>query len=829
MRTRMRRLLWGMLFIFSSLELFSAIDERFFSDIKSTAALDGVQALWYNPAGLSFLDGSEGIGAYLYEWHDSGRRQHFSTTAAFSFLDLLSVSGGLNGRFGPSSSLGSDLTGIIGLSFKATEKLSFGLSFLKSYYMEKNASKDMMVSFGFQARPSSYLAVGGLYQEVNEGYFNAPNLSFGLGLRPFGDDITFLLDAHFSPKGISWRDGFRFDPMIGLKAYFGGLGVLFSTEIPGIIDGFQNPIFFAGIELNFAHLGLSLSSNILPSKNSYSIGSHIRTSSVEWRSFDRPSGLWVELSIDEKGRIDTKTDMMASFFGQEQNPLEVVALLRRLRDDRSIAGITFHFKGFSFGDGRTEEWRNALKSLREAGKTVVVYLDRPSERDYYVATAANTIYMYGKGSLSLDRFQSTLDYLGETLEKIGIKAESIAAGNYKTAPRMWTHNKPAKEELLVQENILQNFYQSFIDRVSESRNIDKAKLKELFDSGEITAARAKEAGLIDDTIYSEEVASTLIGDKNAQLPLWPDYDQRELKKVSWAKPQKIVVIPINGEIVDGRASVGPFSFMGVQTGAQDVIELLNDLSEDSEVAGIVVRINSPGGDAEAGDKIHHAISKAAEKKVVVASMSDYAASAGYLIATAAHHVIAQTHTLTGSIGVFSLHFSGEKLARKLGINVTEFSAIKNPGPTLARQFSAAEREQAQKVVDWYYDNFISTVANSMKLEESHVRSYAHGHVWLGKEALDKKLVHALGGFNEAIDSVRLLAKIPENRDFDVIIAEPGSKENFQILPNLIGMKDVLRKVSTATSLFAPYLKDVMLYQQQGVPLARLPYNVSWTY
>ncbi len=820
--------LMGVLFLFLSNESFSSIDERFQSDVRSTAALDGVQALWHNPAGLSFVDGVEGLGAYFYEWKENDGRHHFSSSALLSFLDLLSLSGGFNARV--SKPLGSDLTGIFGLSLKASEKLSFGLSFLKSYSMEKNAATDMKVSFGFQVRPTSYLAIGGLYQETNEGYFNAPDLFFGLGLRPFGETLSLLFDARFSPKGLSWREGFRFDPMLGIKGYFNGFGVLFSTEIPGIVDGFSNPIFFAGIEINLAHLGLSLNTHVAPSSKNYSLGGHIRASSAEWRSIDRPSGLWVELSIDEKGRIDSKkSDLMSTLFTKEQNPLEVVALLRRLRNDDSIAGLSLHLRGFSFGDARTEEWREAVRALREAGKKVVVYLDNPSERDYYVATAANTVFMYANGTLSLNRFQSTLSYVGEGLNKIGIKAESIAAGNFKTAPRMWTHKKPAKEELLVQKNILQNFYENFITHVSESRNIDPAKLRVLLDDGEVTAARAKEMGLIDEAIYSDEIAPTLIGETNAQLPLWPDYNSRQVKNESWAAKQKIAVIPISGEIVDGRVSPGVFSFFGAMTGATDVKELLDELIEDDSVVGIILRINSPGGDANAGDKIHHAIKKAAQKKVIVASMSDYAASAGYMIATAAHHIIAEPHTLTGSIGVFLLHFSGAKLADKIGVNVTELSTIKNPGPTMTRSFSADEREQAQKVVDWYYENFVKTVAQSMELDEQHVRANAQGHVWLGHEALEKKLIHQLGGFSEAIDSVRLLAQVPTYQDLEVLIVEPGLKENFNLMPSLVGMKQTVEAMGRATSLLAPYVKEVLFYQNYAAPQARLPFSFSWTY
>lgn len=807
--------------------ILGSLSERFVGDVNSVASVESTSSLWHNPAGLGFLGGSESALGYLYEWGELGNRHHGGMSVALNFLDIISLAGGINSRIAQGSQ-GSDLTGIFGSSFRVGEKLSFGMSFLKSYYFKEESAKDTKISFGFQARPSAFLALGGLYQELHEGYFKAPLLQTGIALRPWGEDLTIGIDSRFSPRGINWHDGFRVDPIFSVKGFIGGLGAGVSLEVPGIKDGWHNPSMFFSLELNFAHIGLSFNSHIEPQPKNYSVGGFVRTSSEEWRSIDKPSGLWVELTIDSAGNLEERQSMWASLLGNEPNPLSVLALLKRIREDPAIAGVIIHFDGFSIGDARAQEWRNALLALRQAEKQVIVYLDSPSERDYYVASVANRIFMNKHATISLHRFQAHLTHVKDLLDKVGVKAEAIAAGSYKTAPRMWTHAKPNKQEVEVYSNILKSFYDSFLELVSESRNIDRAKLKDILDGGEISAQMALEYGLIDAAIHKDEQIKTIVGQENGTLPIWKNYYERSFKNTSWAIAKKIVIIPILGEIVDGRVYPSVLSILGTKTGANDVIDVIEAAASDPDVAGIIVRINSVGGDANAGEKIHRALTKAQERVPVVASMSDVAASAGYMIAAGAQHIIAEPNSVTGSIGVFSLYFSGEKLAKKAGINSSELSPIKNPGPTYARAMSDSERQQAQNIVDWYYQNFISTVASSLDLDENTVKSNAQGHVWLGHEAFEKKLIHELGGFSEAIDAVRVLADMKESESAALVIYKPGANDQFALLPRFFSLfRSKTNEQEPLFSLLGPYMKAVNLYRINGIPQARLPFDVDW--
>ncbi|MCA9506952.1 MAG: S49 family peptidase, partial [Myxococcales bacterium] len=458
----------------------------------------------------------------------------------------------------------------------------------------------------------------------------------------------------------------------------------------------------------------------------------------------------------------------------------------------------------------------------------IVYLENPSERDFFVASVADKIFMNPSATISLNRFQAHLTYLAASLKKVGVKAEAITAGKYKSAPRRWTHENPQKEEIDIASNILNSFYDAFIDHVSESRNIEKDQLKKILDSGEITSQEAKDFGLIDGAIYKDQLQQVLLNQENVTLPVWSDYSQRTLKNYSWEVKKKIVVIPIEGEIVDGRVGPSLLSVLSEKTGSQDVIEKIENAVSDPNVVGIIVRINSVGGDANAGDKIHRALSKAQKIVPVVASMSDVAASAAYMIAAGTQYIIAEPNTVTGSIGVFSLYFSGNQLAKKIGVHDAEISPIKNPGPNRFRSMTRNERAQAQKIVDWYYQNFIDRVSSGLNLDAKTVEAHAQGRVWLGHEALERKLIHKLGGFMDAVDALWLLAQLKDDQKVDLEISIPGAQQNFSLLPpfsSLFGRQNYSDE--HLEKILSPYVKILDLYKNNGSVQARIPFDIDY--
>lgn len=811
------------------------MDNRFVPDAQ-TAAITGSWALWHNPAGLAFLGGGETSGSYLYEWSEIGNRHHGGLNFALNMLEAFSIGGGFNTQGAYSDQarrdLGTNLNGILGTAVRLGDGFGFGVSFYKSYNFLSEKSTPTLVTFGFQARPFRFLSLGAFYEEVHEGFFSAPNITAGISIRPYKEYVTIGLDHRWRALSPYWSGPFRMEPIASIKTSFGGFGVNVSAEIPGIKDGWTKPIFLAGLDINFSHLGIGLSSVINPSANNYAVGGHFRASTEEWQSVASPTGLWVELTIDSDGNIEQEAQTIAEhLLSEPRDPLSVLALLKRMQQDRSIEGIVLNLNGFNFGDGKTQEWREAIMALRRANKSVVIYLDSPSERDYYIATAANKILMNKNASLDLSSFRATLVYFADMLEKIGIKAEAIVSGSYKTAPRQWTHARPHKEEIEVTSTILNDFYDSLLQGIAKDRSIEKHKLIALFDQGEVTAQQALDAKLVDELVSPHNVVESLSEERKKPLPFFANYEHRVFKRTSWEAPKKIAVIPIYNEIVDGRITPGIFSQFFPTAGAKNIVEEIDNAAQDPSVQGIIIRIDSPGGDSLAGHRIHEAIINARAHKPIVASMGDVAASAGYLIAAGAHQVISQPNTITGSIGVFSLMFTGEKLAQKLGIFSQEISAVKNPGPTVLRSIKPSERENAQKVVDWAYQNFITSVSESLNLDRKTLAKNAEGRIWLGHQALERGLVHSLGGFSEAIDSVRKQANLAPDADVVIEIRRPGSKERLslasQFITKLSGKGITKDDIKPLEPIMDSVGTIVEAQRINAVPQARLPFNVKW--
>ena len=799
-----------------------------------TASIEGNLALWHNPAGLAFMGGAQSQASYLYEWFGQGNRHHGGFDVATNWWQLVSLGVGAKTKAALSqtarNNLGTDLEGIFGSAVKLGQYTSFGVSFAKSHNFLKEKSTDTMVAFGLQTRPWSFLSVGSHYQEVHNGYFKAPIITNGISIRPYKEWVTLGLDGKWVPKGTSFKNGFDLHPLVSVITNFGGISASVSAEIPGVAQEFNFPIITMGLDINLAHLGLSFQGLVNGVKGNHAVGSSIRMSSQEWPSIIQPKGLWVELTIDGDGNLDHPPSSLAErFFVSEQSPLATLALLKRMESDSMIEGILLKINGFNFGDARAQEWRDALLALKQVGKKVVVYLDAPSERDYFVATAADQIFMNKESTLSLKQFQATLMYFADLLHKFGIQAEAVYAGSYKTAPRQWTNARPEKEELLVMNNILNSFYEELLEETSQARKIDKTTLKLLFDKGELSATDAHDAKLVDSLVYEQDVVDVL-DKEDYKKTYFPRYEQRTFKQIAWHDPKKIVVIPITNTIVDGRGSPGLFSSLFKKTHAKDVVDALEDAVDDPDVIGIMVRIDSPGGDAQGGARIAQTLAKAQKKKPIVTSMSDVAASAGYMIAAQTNHIVAEPNTITGSIGVFSLMFSAEALAKKAGIFTAELSPLKNPGPTIARGFSKEEKEAAQKIIDWYYANFISGVSTGLGLDETYVKEQADGRVWLGKEALERKLVHELGGFSKALDSILLLSETPKDQPVELEIKHVGLGSSMTFGARLMALfkSDKLDlEVEHLPELAKPYVKILEAYRLNHQPQARLPFDIEW--
>lgn len=800
---------------------------RGYSPSAPVASFSDSSSLWYNPAGLGFLNGTFSQAQYQYEWLKEGNRHHATLNIGSKFFDFLTLAVGLNSRstFAKENlqSNGSDITGIFGLALKA-KQTSFGLSLNKYHNFLHQRTSSLRYAFGLQSRLNSYMAFGFSYEKIYWDFLSAPIITTGFSLRPLAKWLTLGLDGRFFPNGVVFKEGFRFDPIFNLGLELGGVNTGVSLEIPDIKSGWNKPIIGLLFELNFAHVNFGLIGHINSHEENFSIGGKIKSSTEKSPSiYDGPK-TWVKLDIDSQGSLDTKppASLFLALFGERPpHPLTILALLKQIKDDKKIAGVLLNFAGFGFGMGKAEEWRDIILSLKSANKKVIVYLNSPTERDYYIASAADRIYLNKNTVISLSIFRTNLIYLADTLKKIGIKAHSITSGNYKTAPRMFTDNKPRKEELEVYNDILSSFYIEIITKVAKERNINEETLKKWFDEGDITASFAKENGLVDEIIDKNEFITTAQKDFG-EIKIFKGYVNQIIKDTKWQEPKTIYVIPIAGTIIEGRTFPKIIPLSGASVGSDDVIDEINFAKNDPDVSAIIIRIESPGGSAEAGSAIYEALMKAKEVKPIIASMGDIAASAGYLIASGCDYIFAPRQTITGSIGVFSLHFEGKELFEKIGANSFELKVTQNPGPNIFRGFTKKEEEHAQKGVNWYYDNFLNSVSRGLNLDKEYIKSQSDGRIWLGFEALDRKLVQSNGGLLDAIKKAKELSNLDELEEINLMVKIPSAGQNIS-LSRLI-------KEEEMSSLFhwsKPFIEALEVYKINGQPQARLPVILEW--
>lgn len=406
-----------------------------------------------------------------------------------------------------------------------------------------------------------------------------------------------------------------------------------------------------------------------------------------------------------------------------------------------------------------QELRGDLLAFKKSGKKIYAYSEYFSEGAYYLASVSDRLYLPNTGYLEFNGLSYNVTFFKGTLDKLDIKAEIFKAGNYKSAvePFFLEEMSAANKEQSL--SFITSLYSKIISDVAASRKIEEGKLKHISDSMLVhNAYDAKKYGLVDDLLYRDQVEEVIKKDLKIEKLNVVGFDKYEksLTEADKIKGSKVAVIIASGEIVMGRGKDD-------EIGANAVIDQLKKAREDADVKSIVLRINSPGGSSLASDLIWREIVITKQKKPVVASMSDLAASGGYYMAMPCNYIFAQANTITGSIGVFGMWFNVKKFFNnKLGITTDGvktgvFSDLGSP----SRELTDFERKVIQAEVDSTYKDFVAKAASGRKKTSAEIEKVASGRVWTGSQALEIGLVDKLGGLSDAIKYAAQLANIKE--------------------------------------------------------------------
>jgi len=399
-------------------------------------------------------------------------------------------------------------------------------------------------------------------------------------------------------------------------------------------------------------------------------------------------------------------------------------------------------------------------------------------KDYYIATACDKIFVPPPGELFTIGLAADVMFFRGSLDKLGIYPDMYQIGKYKSAGDTFTQKKMTDAHREYINSMLDDLYGRYLDGISKARKKSVDEVKALIDEAPYSAARAKEIGLIDGALYHDDVEKELkkrLGYKDTDdlhIARGGDYKQITQESLGLNKGEKIAIVYAAGDITSGRST---FSGNGQETiGSDSLVKTINDVRDDRSIKAIVLRIDSPGGSGLASDIIWRAIEAAKAKKPIVVSMSDVAASGGYYIACNANKIVAEPSTITGSIGVVG----GKPVLKGFydWIGVTNEYVMRGKNAGMFREsekFSDNERAKFQEFLKNTYDDFTSKVAKGRGKEQTYIDSIGQGRVWTGFQGKERGLVDEYGGLDKAIELAKQLANIPADKGIErVILPQP---------------------------------------------------------
>nr|MCU0239559.1 S49 family peptidase [Pyrinomonadaceae bacterium]MCU0351069.1 S49 family peptidase [Flavobacterium sp.] len=347
------------------------------------------------------------------------------------------------------------------------------------------------------------------------------------------------------------------------------------------------------------------------------------------------SGNYVDFYPEDSLSQLLNTNNLQSFTG-------LITQLRKAKVDNRISAVFIDIGVSSFNWGKADELREAIADFKKSGKPIYSYMESGANKDYYIATATDKIYLPPSGDLYVNGFAANMMFYRGSLDKLGVGPDFIQIGKYKNAPDQYMRKDMSEGHKEVMNAILDDYYNRFASTIAETRKKSPEDVKALIDSAPFNAIKAKEVGLIDDAIYKDQVYDQIkkqLGyreDTKLSTVSGSAYREIPSSSVGLNNGQEVAVIYASGAIVSGRSSNGGFN--GEMAGSDTLVKAINDATEDSGIKAIVLRVDSPGGSALASDLMWHAIENAKLKKPVVVSMSDVAASGGYYIACNANKI-----------------------------------------------------------------------------------------------------------------------------------------------------------------------------------------------
>ncbi len=614
----------------------------------------------------------------------------------------------------------------------------------------------------FKDRFSTGLGYDGEMERYLIGMTIRPIYGFSIGitgfLKSFSDIFTHIGISLQPPNSDRITITGRYDlevfpDLIGKKSFveiygepIDGLGMRIGYQ-------FQENRVFGGLVLSLANLRGRYTGTYSNSIESYN--TMITASLTPFPSLLRKYRTRVVVEIEGKyPEVPTKR-----FFGRGKCFLDLLQLLKDIRNTKYVKTVLFVIKNNSLGAAQAEEVGKIIREISKEKKTFA-YADELTLKNLYIASACDSVIIPPSGGVSLPGVVVIKSYLKSMLDRIGVEAEFARIGKYKSAvePLISDTMSTADREQL--NAYIKSIVDVMINGIASSRSISPSELAGLVDTvGYFTPEEAVGYNLVDTLMYLDDLKAHLKIKKETRI-LHGETVPRAL--VRGFKPN-IAVVVAEGSIVNGKSSepLIPIPIIGGKTvGSETFVSTIEKVMKNPSIKAVVIRVNSPGGDALASDIMWNSIKKLSEKKPVVISMGDVAASGGYYISAGGNKIFADKTTLTGSIGIFGGKFVMEKLYKKIGISHQAVKWGKHADAFADyRKFDRLEKNRLERVIRYGYELFLDRVAEGRKMDKDSIDSIGRGHIWSGSDGVKIGIVDQNGGMLDAIEEAKKMAGI----------------------------------------------------------------------
>ena len=536
----------------------------------------------------------------------------------------------------------------------------------------------------------------------------------------------------------------------------------------------------------------------------------------------RPAGALREtVSDDLVGQLVGRNDDTVSAF---------VASLRLAKRDSRIANVLLRPSTLDLPYwAKVQELRDAILDFRKSGKQVVAYLEYGGDREYYLASAADRVFLLPTSPLDLTGVASYEIFLRGLFDRFGATPDFVAIGKYKTAPNQLTEKSMTPSHREMSASLNRDMYDQLVRGIATGRKKTEDDVRRLLDQGPFLPDEALRRGLVDGLAYEDELDDRLPA-LRTNVDDDGHVDEATYRRVTpsslGVRPtSKIALLYAVGTIVSGRSGYDPLN--GDVIGSDTLVEDIRRIRADDSLKAIVLRIDSPGGSAVASDVIWRELMLTREQapaRPLIVSMSDLAASGGYYIAMAGDAIVAQPATLTGSIGIYSGKIALGGTARQYGVGTETVKDGANADIySPFAPFTPPQREKLMTFMRSFYDGFVEKAAKARNRTPEQIDAVAQGRVWTGEQAKTQGLVDELGGLDAAVRLAKARAKIPANEDVELVLY-PRRKTFYEVLSEELGgsRANVLGFLTAGRR--EPLAAGALVHQlfRRGEPLALMP-------